>query len=300
MADSRARGGGSATARSASRLSEWGATFGRVASAAASAGAAAASAGAAAASDMAAAGAAAARSRIDASSPRTPSGAAAAPPPTFKPAPPPMTPEQRVARFKRLLQMQSKERFKHVCFVEGVPDDGSETASLRAIAWKLLLGYLPDERSEWQPFLAEQRKSYQLFCEELTVDPQASAASGGGDDADDPLTSSPPLGDPLSGGDGAGTPTSASSSSAAAAAPSGGSPGSDVPAAGAVELDAADHPLTSTEGSRWLEWHADEDLRHEIRKDVDRTLPDYNFFNVWPEPRTRPRARAPCMLMACP
>ena len=122
------------------------------------------------------------------------------------------------------------ERFRHAVFHEGVPDDGAGTASLRAITWKLLLAYLPAERSQWKAVLAEQRQSYKLFCEELTVDPMSGAAPGA--DAERPL-----------------------------------------------ELGDSDHPLTEEVGSKWLEWHADEELRAEIRKDVDRTLPDYSFFN---------------------
>jgi len=43
--------------------------------------------------------------------------------------------------------------------------------------------------------------------------------------------------------------------------------------------EASDDPLNTDEESVWREWHVDEELRHEIRKDVDRTLPDYAFFN---------------------
>jgi hypothetical protein len=106
--------------------------------------------------------------------------AAAPPPPTSTRRPPAqaLTPEQRVARFKRLLQQRPlpMERFREVCLTEGVPDDGGETASLRAIAWKLLLGYLPEDRTQWRPVLAAQRESYAAFCEELTVDPDAPAS----------------------------------------------------------------------------------------------------------------------------
>ena len=124
------------------------------------------------------------------------------------------------------------ERIKHVVFSEGVPEYGGSTASLRAITWKLLLDYLPPDRAQWDQSLAEQRRSYQAFVQELTTDPNADSAP-------------PPAG-----------ATEA-----------------------AVEVDASDHPLTSSAGSKWVEFHADEDLRAEIRKDVDRTLPDYSFFN---------------------
>ena len=216
-----------------------------------------------------------------------------------------MSPEQRVARFKRLLQQQARERFKHVCFVEGVPDDGSETASLRAISWKLLLGYLPPERSQWQPVLAEQRRAYKNFCVELTVDPQAASLGsssnssstststrgappppppltpssadmpdGNGDVVEtDPLTPVAPLsgdslsrdplssdllsGDPLSGGPLSGDPLSDGLPSPGPMPPK---MTVHTPSA-AVVLDDADHPLTAAEGSQWLAWHADEDLR---------------------------------------
>ena len=121
------------------------------------------------------------------------------------------------------------ERFKQACFTDGVPDHGSDTASLRAISWKLLLNYLPPDRADWQAQLAEQRASYRAFCEELTTDPHKNGAGGAG------------------GGD----------------------------EAAAVD----DDPLTAGAGSVWAEWHADEELRYEIKKDVDRTLPDYSFYN---------------------
>ena len=150
------------------------------------------------------------------------------------PPPPPETIQQRVERFRKMLRQKHVplERIKHVVFSEGVPEYGGSTASLRAITWKLLLDYLPPDRAQWDQSLAEQRRSYQAFVQELTTDPNADSAP-------------PPAG-----------ATEA-----------------------AVEVDASDHPLTSSAGSKWVEFHADEDLRAEMRKDVDRTLPDYSFFN---------------------
>ena len=127
------------------------------------------------------------------------------------------------------------ERFKQACFVDGVPDEGSGTAPLRAISWKLLLNYLPLERAQWPSFLEEQRASYQAFCVELTTDPHKAARDAGG-----------------AGGAGGG---------------------------GASLDEVDDDPLTADAGSKWAEWHADEELRQEIKKDVDRTLPDYSFYN---------------------
>ena len=165
----------------------------------------------------------------------------AVPPPP--PPPPQLTPEQRVARFRKLLSQKPMQldRFKQTCFADGVPDEGSGTASLRAISWKLLLSYLPPDRSQWPAVLEQQRASYRAFCDELTTDPHKQ----------DPATM------------------------AAAAG------GAEIAGSSAVatELDDAQHPLTAQADSVWTEWHADEELRYEIRKDVDRTLPDYSFYN---------------------
>ena len=157
------------------------------------------------------------------------------PPPRPPPPPPPtLTPEERVARFRRLLSQKPMplDRVKKACFAEGVPDAGG-TASLRAISWKLLLSYLPPDRGQWQAVLSEQRESYKMFCTELTTDPHAGGGKNGS-------------------GNGGG---------------------------GDSEIDDAEHPLTAQKDSKWAEWHADEELRAEIKKDVDRTLPDYSFYN---------------------
>ena len=59
----------------------------------------------------------------------------------------------------------------------------------------------------------------------------------------------------------------------------GGGGGSGGGGGGDSEIDDAEHPLTAQKDSKWAEWHADEELRAEIKKDVDRTLPDYSFYN---------------------
>ena len=46
----------------------------------------------------------------------------------------------------------------------------------RAVAWKLLLGYLPPRRAEWAGTLEERRRRYAEFCSAFVV-----AAPGGGD-----------------------------------------------------------------------------------------------------------------------
>ncbi|EIE25999.1 RabGAP/TBC protein [Coccomyxa subellipsoidea C-169] len=59
----------------------------------------------------------------------------------------------------------------------GIPDkDG-----MRATAWKLLLGYLPPDRGEWESVLRQKRAAYQQFREELIIDPKKQEGCTGGD-----------------------------------------------------------------------------------------------------------------------
>ena len=147
-----------------------------------------------------------------------------------------LTPEQRVARFERTLRTSPVPlaQLCNLAFVEGVPDGGAISSNLRAITWKLLLRYLPPEHANWQPHLERQRAQYAAFLGELTVDPRTvepashATAEGGAADAE-----------------------SAAATAAAADDAAGG---------------AADHPLATTADSKWAEWHADEELRYEIRK----------------------------------
>lgn len=50
-------------------------------------------------------------------------------------------------------------------------DDGDDTvenqSSLRALSWRVLLGYLPMDRREWKSTTAKQRASYHTFVQEL-------------------------------------------------------------------------------------------------------------------------------------
>ena len=48
-----------------------------------------------------------------------------------------------------------------VCF-HGIPD---ELSSLRALCWKVLLGYLPENTSKWQSTLDDHRKNYGQYVE---------------------------------------------------------------------------------------------------------------------------------------
>lgn len=48
----------------------------------------------------------------------------------------------------------------------GIPDDLN---GLRALAWKLILNYIPSQRSEWKSSLEMSRDNYNLFIQELLV-----------------------------------------------------------------------------------------------------------------------------------
>ncbi|XP_020526552.1 TBC1 domain family member 13 isoform X2 [Amborella trichopoda] len=55
---------------------------------------------------------------------------------------------------------------------QGIPD----CAGLRPTIWKLLLGYLPNDRDMWANELAKKRSQYALFREELLLNPDTEIA----------------------------------------------------------------------------------------------------------------------------
>ncbi|KIY92764.1 hypothetical protein MNEG_15198, partial [Monoraphidium neglectum] len=84
--------------------------------------------------------------------------------------------DERVSRFKAELLASRIDlpRLRALAF-GGIPDrDG-----LRAITWKVLLGYLPPDPSGWDELLARKRTQYLLFCE-VRFDMGAGSGGGGG------------------------------------------------------------------------------------------------------------------------
>lgn len=61
------------------------------------------------------------------------------------------------------------QKLREIVFDGGCPDDNN----YRSLSWKLLLGYLSPHREEWEPTLAEKRKVYQGFVDELILNDQA-------------------------------------------------------------------------------------------------------------------------------
>ncbi|KAF9194134.1 hypothetical protein BGZ50_006613, partial [Haplosporangium sp. Z 11] len=69
--------------------------------------------------------------------------------------------------------------FKALCF-GGIPDK----AGLRQICWKVLLGYLPLDKSQWESTLMEKRRLYYSFVKDLVVETEMDEA-GFAQDSDD-------------------------------------------------------------------------------------------------------------------
>ncbi|GAQ80933.1 GTPase-activating protein [Klebsormidium nitens] len=65
---------------------------------------------------------------------------------------------------------------------QGIPDSGG----IRAVVWKLLLGYLPRIRSQWEEELAKKREQYAQFSQELIVNPSEKSRASEASDGDLP------------------------------------------------------------------------------------------------------------------
>lgn len=78
---------------------------------------------------------------------------------------------QDVSRRAQILQELSKKTVNigelRKLASQGIPDG----AGIRATVWKLLLGYLPADRSLWPSELAKKRSQYRSFKEELLMSP---------------------------------------------------------------------------------------------------------------------------------
>ncbi|KAG0341323.1 hypothetical protein BG004_006066 [Podila humilis] len=79
----------------------------------------------------------------------------------------------RIEQFERHLAQNSsdsvinKSEFRELCF-GGIPDK----PGLRQTSWKILLGYLPPDKSRWESVLMEQRRLYYSFVKDLIVEPE--------------------------------------------------------------------------------------------------------------------------------
>lgn len=124
-------------------------------------------------------------------------------------------------------------------FEYGVPD----SAGMRSLLWKLLLGYLPLQHSMWESSLKQSRDTYEQFVQELTINPYAKLYES---DQDSKNNSNESAGlKPLT----------------------------------KQKVSAADDPLNPSSNTEWSQYYRDQQIRDEIDKDVKRTYSSFHFFN---------------------
>ena len=82
----------------------------------------------------------------------------------------------RIARFYELLYGIKNDvedncvnihSLREICFENGCPD---EDKHIRSIVWKLLLGYLPSNRDDWDKYLSEKRQLYRDFVSDYMIE----------------------------------------------------------------------------------------------------------------------------------
>jgi TBC1 domain family member 13 len=128
---------------------------------------------------------------------------------------------------------------------DGVPD----TALMRGVYWRLLLGFLPPNRALWDSAVQERRALYAEFVRDLTVDPSRDSK---GDDTLHPLVQTSESGEPEE----------------------------------KEHVRLTDERSSSTIGVKktvWEQYFEDSEIQEEVDKDVRRTLPHLHFFNSDPE-----------------
>ncbi|PKA51494.1 hypothetical protein AXF42_Ash002859 [Apostasia shenzhenica] len=123
---------------------------------------------------------------------------------------------------------------------QGIPDG----AGIRPTVWKLLLGYLPNDRILWREELDKKRNQYQAFKEEFLVNPSEITRR-----LDESTSSRHELN----------------------------SEGSE--ALHRLELTDDEHPLSLGKTSMWNKFFQDSEVIEQIERDVMRTHPDMHFFS---------------------
>ncbi|XP_010527478.1 PREDICTED: TBC domain-containing protein C1952.17c-like [Tarenaya hassleriana] len=158
---------------------------------------------------------------------------------------PEASPVGDVSRQAQLLAELSKKviNLKEVRKIasQGLPDH----AGIRSIVWKLLLGYLPPDRSFWPSEMAKKRSQYKQFKEELLMKPSEITRrldKSKGRDSNEPKNE-----------------------------------GSGV--LSRSEITHEDHPLSLGTTSTWNNFFKDSEVMEQIDRDVMRTHPDLHFFS---------------------
>ncbi|KAJ9182456.1 hypothetical protein P3X46_006451 [Hevea brasiliensis] len=124
---------------------------------------------------------------------------------------------------------------------QGIPDG----AGIRSKVWKLLLGYLPADRSLWSSELAKKRSQYKHFKEELLINPSEITRR---------LEKSTVCEN-----------DEAKSESSGMLSRS--------------QITHGEHPLSLGKTSIWNQFFQDAEIMEQIDRDVKRTHPDLHFFS---------------------
>ena len=159
------------------------------------------------------------------------------------------------------------KKVKTLCF-SGIPD---ECQGLRALLWRMLLGYLPPNRGKWESLLKQNRKNYQEFVHEFILKKANNVpkAKEGLTNTKSALASTkkPQI---VQNDDSSETREETKSMQST------GATGKKT----VVLLDASgeDHPLSTSKTSQWNTFFKDQELWDEVEKDTKRTRREISLF----------------------
>ncbi|MQL76481.1 hypothetical protein Taro_008886, partial [Colocasia esculenta] len=140
---------------------------------------------------------------------------------------------------------------------QGIPDG----AGIRPTVWKLLLGYLPNDRGYWASELAKKRSQYKVFKDEVLVVLDISYLLGilkvhivSQSEVTWRLDETAGVKAEQLKGEGSGL-------------------------LGRSEITHGEHPLSLGKSSVWNQFFQDSEIIEQIDRDVKRTHPDMHFFS---------------------
>ncbi|CAN0875352.1 TBC1 domain family member 13 [Linum grandiflorum] len=119
--------------------------------------------------------------------------------------------------------------------------DLPDGAGIRSTVWKLLLGYLPPDRSQWSSELAKKRPQYKNFKDELLMNPSEITRK-----LEKPIDEDSKL--------------------------------ENRCMLSRSEINHDEHPLSLGKTSIWNKYFQDSEIIEQIDRDVKRTHPDLHFF----------------------
>ncbi|XP_039142616.1 TBC domain-containing protein C1952.17c-like [Dioscorea cayenensis subsp. rotundata] len=141
---------------------------------------------------------------------------------------------------KRELECEISERVVNLEALQKIAGSGQLDGEFRALVWKLLLGYLPPEKDDWERELAANRSRYAELKKELLINPSESCR-----EEDEKMSSSE----------------------------------QQVGLLCRHEISNGDHPLNMGKTSIWCRYFKDAEILEQIDRDLPRTHPDMKFFS---------------------